>query len=645
MVAAPSGQTGTRARFLPRALAYVDIAAAPLFAALAVGLIARDQGGYFPTSWGWSTLALVAVFVTWLIARASTDLQRTDGAFLLALLLFALWVGLSIAWSVDRSQSVLELERTLVLVAGCAGLLVLARKGAGPSLALGLVVAIGAVSAYSLWTRFFPTASSFHPRDPTSGYRLFEPVGYWNSLGMFAAIGILLAFGLVTEPVLGRARRSVAALTLVVLLLTLFFTFSRASWLALGFGCVAAVAISPHRLRLLTEGVLIAVPATVAVLLASRLHALTNSNATLHAARHQGSRLAVVVLALTAVSAALVPVLAWLEGRVRVDARRRRLFDVGLAGAMLIAVVIAVAAGGGPVSLARHGYDSFVVAAPPASPTDVTNRLFTLNGNGRAQMWHVAIDSVHGHWIGGTGAGSFERNWDLSPKANEVVRDAHGLYVETLSELGIIGLALLTALLAIPLAAALRVRHVALVPALAGAYAAFVLHNAVDWDWELSGVTLAGLFTGCVLLVARRDGEERTLAIPARAALGAAAAVVGAMALVAGLGNGALAHAQSAVDAKHYPAAAKEASKARTWMPWSDEPLKALGTAELERGEVAAARRTYRQATSRDPRDWQAWLDLAASVQGQARTAAVARARLLYPTSPEIDEFEREAGQ
>ena len=273
----------------------------------------------------------------------------------------------------------------------------------------------------------------------------------------------------------------------------------------------------------------------------------------------------------------------------------------------------------------------------------MTNRLFTLNGNGRAQLWHVAIDAVHGHWIGGTGAGSYERDWDRSPKANEVLRNAHGLYVETLTELGIVGLGLLVALLAIPLVAGLRARRVVLMPPLIGAYVTFVLHNAIDWDWQLSGLTLAGLFIGCALLVSRRDGEERSLTIPARAAAGGAATVVAAIALVGALGNGALAHAQAANDAKHYPAAAKDASTARTWMPWSDEPLKARGTAQLEQGQIAAAQRTFRKATSLDPGDWQAWLDLAASVQGRARAQAVARARALYPNSPEIVTFLEES--
>ena len=643
MPAAPPGHSEFQAGLVGRALAQVDAAAPAVFAALAVGLIARDQGGYFPTSWGWSTLALVGVFVTWLIARARTDMQWTDAAFLLALLLLTVWTGLSITWSVDRQQSVLELERALVLAAGCTALLVLARKGTATRLAFGLLVAVTAVAAYSLWTRLFPTASSFDPHDPHAGYLLFQPVGYWNSLGAFCAIGILVAFGLLSEPTVGTWQRTVAALAIVVLPVTLFFTFSRASWLALGCGLAVAVATSPHRLRLLAEGFAIAIPAAAAVLLASRMHALTDTNATLSSAMHDGHRLALVAVGLMACAAALVPAFRWAERRVRLHPGTQRLLQVALATVLLLCLVGAVAAGGGPASLARRAYDSFVVAEPPAEPTHLTNRLFTLNGNGRAQMWHVAIDSVHGHWVGGTGAGSFERNWDRSLKANEVVRDAHGLFVEVLSELGVVGLLLLVAVLGIPLVAGLRVRHAAAVPALVGAYVTFVLHNAVDWDWELSGVALLGLFVGCILLVARRERDEQALAVSARAAAGTGALLVAAFAVVAAAGNGALARAQAENLAQEYPAAARDASTARTWMPWSDEPLKALGQAQLEEGQVAAAESTFEKATSIDPRDWQAWLDLAASVHGTARARAVARARALYPTSPEIAEFEQQA--
>jgi hypothetical protein len=261
-----------------------------------------------------------------------------------------------------------------------------------------------------------------------------------------------------------------------------------------------------------------------------------------------------------------------------------------------------------------------------------------VNGNGRAQLWRVAIEADRGHWLAGTGAGSFERNWDRSPRASFVVRDAHSLYLETLSELGIVGLALLVTLLAVPLAAATRVRAVPLVPAAVGAYATFLLHNAVDWDWELSGIALTGLFAGCLLLVASR-GHVRRVAPWIRSAGLVAAAAAGAFALVAAVGNGALAHAKSANEQRRYDAAASQARLARRWMPWSPDPWLALGEAQLGSNDPPAAAASFRRATSIDPADWEAWLDLAAAAQGRTRLAAIARAHSLYPNSGEIRQF------
>ena len=112
---------------------------------------------------------------------------------------------------------------------------------------------------------------------------------------------------------------------------------------------------------------------------------------------------------------------------------------------------------------------------------------------------------------------------------------------------------------------------------------------------------------------------------------------IAAFALVAIIGNGALARAQSANLDKDYTTAAADAVLAHTWMPWSSAPPEALGEARLEQDNVAGARAAFLQAISIDRRDWQAWLDLAATVKNDSY--ALAQAKALYPTSPEIVEF------
>ena len=610
---------------------------------VAVVLLVRDQGGYFPPSWGWSALALAGVAVTWFLASGRTDAERPDVAFLLALSALTAWVGLSIAWSVDRAQSVLELERGLVVLSGCAALLVLARRHALVTLAVSLLVAISGLCAYSLWTRLMPVAGTFNAGDPISRYRLFEPVGYWNALGLFAVLGILLALGLVTEPAARVELRILASLSLLLLPVTLFFTFSRGAWLALVVGLVVAVAVSPHRLRMTIEGVAFAFLPIAAVALAWRAGPLTHQGATLGGATQAGHRLAVELLVLAAASVALVVLVRWLEGELRLGPATRRFVGIVLIAVVAVGIAIGVAQRGGPVSIARHAYRSFADPVPPREQGALTNRLASLNGNGRARMWSVAIDSLHGRgWAIGSGAGSFERNWDRSKRADEVVRDAHGLYVETLSELGVIGLLLLLVVLAIPLAAGLRRRAAPLVPALGGAYAAFLVHLAVDWDWELSGIALSGVCVGCLLLVAARRGQERSVSLPLRAAGAAAGVAAAAFAFVGLVGNTALSRAEAANE-DHRPAdAAAAARTAHRWMPWSPAPLLELGTALLAQSDRARARVSFRAAIALDPNNWQSWLDLAASVNGKARRDAVARGRALYPHNPELAEFERE---
>ena len=118
---------------------------------------------------------------------------------------------------------------------------------------------ISVVCLYALATRLFPRAVGVF--DQIAGYRLSEPVGYWNALGLLASFGLLLAFGLVAraEHLLVRLP---AAASAVPLALTCYFTFSRGAWLALAAGLLVALVLDPRRLQLaLTVAVIAPWPA------------------------------------------------------------------------------------------------------------------------------------------------------------------------------------------------------------------------------------------------------------------------------------------------------------------------------------------------------------------------------------------------
>src|SRR5262249_12128895 len=142
--------------------------------------------------------------------------------------------------------------------------------------------------------------------DSIAGYRLAGTIGYWNGLGIFAAIGILLALGFAAR---GRLLtvRVLAAVSLVVLGPALYFTFSRGAWIALAIGFLVAVALDPGRLQLIVAGLLLTPAPALGIFVASRSDALTHRGSQLAAAVHQGHRLA-LVLALLAAAAAFVAI-------------------------------------------------------------------------------------------------------------------------------------------------------------------------------------------------------------------------------------------------------------------------------------------------------------------------------------------------
>jgi hypothetical protein len=597
-----------------------------------VGALASAQGGYFPTAWGWASTPLLLALGVWAICSGRSEIGGREIAFSGFVLLFVCWIGLSTAWSAVPASSVLELERGLVPLACVVAFLMLARRSDLDSLALVFVATITAVAMYALSTRLFPDRLGAF--DPFAVYRLSDPIGYWNGLGIFCVIGLLGALAVVTGATAGYARAAAGAST-VVLATTLYFTYSRASWVALAIGLAAALLFTPRRIAACATSTALAVPAGLAVLVASRSSALTHRESVLPDAVDQGRRMAAVVIALALVAAAVGVLLPLVERRLGPRPRLARVAGAGGWIAVLTVVIVVGVRLGGPVDITTRTWHAFE-RPPEEGSTDLNARLFSLSGNGRADLWRAAWEVAENHPVVGAGAGTFERFWEARTDASFRVRDAHGLYIETLAELGPIGLALLVSALALPLTAAFAARRSPVVPGLLGAYVAFLLHAAVDWDWELTAVTATGLLAGCLLLLAARTRSARTIALPIRTgvvALAALAAVVGAVGLV---GNSALAHGRSAVADRDPSRAIEQADHARRLMPWSPDPWLVRGEAELLAGDAGSAAESFREAIDIDPRDWRGWHDLAVASEGRARMRALRRALALYPQSSEI---------
>jgi hypothetical protein len=266
---------------------------------------------------------------------------------------------------------------------------------------------------------------------------------------------------------------------------------------------------------------------------------------------------------------------------------------------------------------------------------------FALAGHERGHYWRIAVHELAARPLLGSGAGTFVDWWLQLRPVPQSTLEAHSLYLETLAELGPLGLLLLIVVLGIPFGALIAARRQPVIAGALGAYTAYLAHAAIDWDWELTGITLTALLIGSVGLIALRTRRPSRLKGSVRLVGGFAVVAVAGVAAVGYVGNDSVDRAQLALDVGNAKAAVSESRIGSRWAPWSPYPLTIRGEALLRLNRAAAARAAFRQAIDRDSGYWRAWLGLAVASEGSARTAAMRHARALYPHSIEIEETER----
>jgi O-antigen ligase len=460
---------------------------------LLVPLCAFLAGGYYE-----STYSLLAGLV-WLalaITLALRPLPRPSAAVWLLLALLG-WTLLSAVWGQPGAAF-----RTAPLVALYAGVLLAAEWTGGIvqlrflRLAITLTVLAGLIARCA---GVAPTGGGPHSE------RLAWPVTYANGLGLFAVYGVLLAAGL--PSLWPRIAPADAALCGAAV----YLTFSRSALLVGAGAAVLLVALQPRAARGVA-GALLGIAGVAA----------------LDAVGKPSGAALVPALIGGALAAAALP-----ELRVRVPR------CVAIAGA------IALAAAG--AFLAQPLASRF---AAPAPDERNAHRLVDVSGHGRTKLWRVAWNEGAARPLQGGGAGTWARHavarLGLTAPAN-----AHSLYLETFAELGLVGLALLAAALALML---VRTRE----PAALALLAAFVVHAAVDWDWQLPAVTIPALLAA---------GTGRRPARTAPLVLAPLALVVGIAAALHGIGAAILESGPS-------PARARLAAHL---LPWDARPWLAAG--------------------------------------------------------------------
>ncbi len=296
--------------------------------------VAAASGGFNATSFGWTALAF-AWLVILVVTLAAPAWGAFDVAWLTAAAGICVYTFASTLWSGSASVAIENGQRTLEYLAGIAAALLIVRRGRVSLWLGGLSLGAAAICVYSLATRLFP--DRFGAFNADAGYRLFVPIGYWNALGIFASMALLIGLGVATvgagprAPDLSR-RCARPAQRDAVLHLQPRRTRRAGGRPPRGVRAEPATPSPARRCRSARSG--------SGRWRADRLSgtALTHQATALGAAAHAGHRLALELALLAAGQAALAAVyVVWLS-RIKVGRTAR-----GAAGAAAVAVMVSCA--------------------------------------------------------------------------------------------------------------------------------------------------------------------------------------------------------------------------------------------------------------------------------------------------------------
>jgi hypothetical protein len=568
-------------------------------------------GGHTRRLWGAATLTLMAALVA--------------------------LTALSITWAVEPSGAWTEANRTLSYLATMAAGVALVRLFPHRWAALlgGVVLASVIVCGYALLTKVFPGALN-----PDEIYaRLREPFGYWNAVGLMAAVAGPACLWL------GARRSGHAALSALaypafgLLFVALLLAYSRGALLALACGCALWFAIVPLRLRGVAVLATSAFCGGLVAFWAFASNPLSTDNVPLadrvSAGHELGIALAAMVLVLLVAGLAIG--FAAAQSAPSLDARRQAGVVVVLVLALVpVALVGALALSsrglGGSLS---NGWKNLTDPHATATISNAPDRL-TAVGSVRARYWNEALKIARAHKALGVGAGGYATVRPHFRADTLDVRHAHGYVVQTLADLGVVGMAVSLALLAAWLAAVSRTvglwgarRRAPWTPERVGmatllaVCVVFGVHSFVDWTWFVPGNAVLALLCAGWLAgrgptdepILRRTPPRVAVREPWRIGLAVAALAVAVVSAWASWQpQRAVAEGSDALgtaEAGRFPQARVQIAHAERTNPLSVDLLFQEAAIERADGNTAGARSALQEAVRKQPANPATWLTLA----------------------------------
>ncbi len=604
---------------------------------------ALAQGAYFGT-----VLLPGAIFVYLLIAvtfgfaRIRIAPRGPHVVALGALLLFSAWTALSIVWSPARDLAVDYAQRNFAFAAAfAAGLILAAALRRRVLLAIVPFLGAGAI-AVAVTLIHVRTAANVGTLIDDSG-TLQYPFSYRNAnAGFFAMIALGSIPVMVRWPGSAVVRAGVAALAAAALSLVVV-SQSRGSVLGVAAGCIVLFAVSKQRLPSVLALGAIAIPVAIA-----SPQLLDPFDAVGTGSELRELQQAMTASALAGAGAALIslayPAIA--TGLARVRPPSPGVAFGTIVGFLIAAVLLFSVLVESPVRAVEDGFDK--IANGDRTYGDVEGSRFTYAGGlSRLNFWDVALQQAADDPLTGGGAGSFRSRYLVDGEGDYEPRNAHSLPLETLGELGAVGLLLLLAGFTAAAVAAARSRRcgrdAAILSTTALVVAAVMLAQAaVDWSWYFGAQTapmLALLGSAAAPAAAARDAFRAPVRI-------AVAAVAGLLALtsIPTFVSQRLTLQAGRTWRADPEAAYSKLDTAADLNPVSDVPL--LLEAEIANlaGDENVAAASASRAIERSPENWRGYVARAralADSQPKAAEQAAIEAVRLNPASPLAKRLQR----
>lgn len=589
-------------------------------------------------------LAGAAVIVAALVWGREGPLH--GGTALLAFALFAVLTALSLLWSIVPELSYVEAGRTfaylIVFTAAIAGARLAPR--AAPGVLQGLLIAGIAIVAYALASRVWPAALA----ENEVSNRLGAPFDYWNAVGTVAAMAVPIALWLGSRRTGSALLRALAYPAMGACVVAILLTQSRAAAAAAAIGAVAWFAIVPLRIRSLPVLVfpLAAGCAVAAWALSKDPFSKTAQPLSAKEAVAGDFGLLIVLMVVLLLLAGLA-VNAGMERR-ELSARMSR--RIGIA-AVTVACLVPLAAFTS-VAFSERGIGDRIdelTSETQVSPEESGGRVFAASSS-RGKYWREAARVFDDRPVAGVGAGAFAVGRLRHRTDTAVSRHAHGWVVQTLADLGVIGVVVTTLLLLAWIAAALaatnlvprrlaRLRNkeappprrdwdgdrIALV-ALALVPLVFGIQSLLDWTWFIPAPASMALISAG--FVAGRGplppvAEERLAGEPASRGMGVhgilpAIGVVLVALLIAWAiwqpeaSDRATNDALALSDEREFDAAIAKTQEAEDLNPLTPDPLLVRASIDTVAGRQEDAERSLERAVLSFPGDPQTWYRLAA---------------------------------